>query len=77
MSSEREPDTEAGGYIEDDPAAWLAFVDAVRQYAEQFDAMTRHLGTPDAAAEVLAGSMLSYLADEHSVFVRSEETRHE
>lgn len=68
----REPDTEAGSYIEDDPAAWLAFVQAVRRYADAFVPLTAHLGGPDAAAEIVAGSMLSYLADQHHVFVRSE-----
>ena len=70
-AGDRDVNAEAGDYIEDDPAAWAAFVGAVRQYAEQFDNLAKHLGTPDAAAEVLAGAMLSYLADEHDVFVRS------
>lgn len=72
MTTEREVNAEAGDYIEDDPAAWLAFVEAMRRYGARFESMTTHLGSPNAAAEVLAGAMLSYLADEHSVFVRSE-----
>ena len=63
---------EAGDYIEDEPATWLAVVKAMRRYGEHFAPLTANVGDPDGAAEILAGSMLGYLASVHSVFVRFE-----
>jgi len=62
---------EAGDYIEDDPAAWSALVDAFGLYASQLDDLAEHLGTRHGAVEVLAGAMLSRLADVHSLYLRS------
>lgn len=65
-----EVNTEAGDYLEDDPAAWLALVEAVRRYGSAFAPLAEYI--EDGAAEVLAGTIASYLADQHGVFLRSE-----
>jgi|SRR5712671_4457095 len=65
-----EPNVEAGDYIEDDPEAWVAWVQVLRRYGPEFGKLTAHLGSEDAAAEVLAGTMLSVLADQHGLYLR-------
>ena len=71
----RTPDVEAGSYIEDDPAAWEAFLEGARRY---FTDNLAHLRAKfgDDGIGIAAGAMLSYLADEHGVYLgRDEATR--
>jgi hypothetical protein len=64
-----EPNTEAGDYLEDDPEAWKALVEAVRRYGLHVAPLTARIG--DGAFEVVAGSIAAYLADQHGVFIAS------
>lgn len=71
MSEPRmDPNTEAGDYIEDDPQAWEQWLATVRRYVPDYPALVAHLaGKEDAAAEIIAGTMLSYLADRFGIFL--------
>jgi hypothetical protein len=66
---------EAGDYIEDDPEAWAAWLAMVREYGPQFAALSAHLGADDAAAEVIAGTVLSRLADRHGLYLTRQAPR--
>jgi hypothetical protein len=67
-----EPNTEAASYIEDDPEAWSGWVDTVRRYAHHFGPLIAELGSEEAAASVLGGTILAYLADQHGLYLRRE-----
>lgn len=64
-----EVNAEAGAYIEEHPAMWTAFVSVFDMYGSQIDPLAAHLGDRSGAIEILAGSMLSRLADEHGVYL--------
>lgn len=64
--------TEAGDYLEDDPRAWAAIVEAVQRYALHNEALIAHVGSEPSAAAIIAGAMASFLADQHGVYLRSE-----
>jgi hypothetical protein len=61
---------EAGDYIEDDPLAWEVFVGALRTYCGDIGALREQFGAK--GYEIAAGAMLSYLADQHGVYIRRE-----
>jgi hypothetical protein len=65
----KEPNVEAGDYIEDDPEAWKAWVTVIRRYAPHWAGLSAHVNTPDDAAEIVAGTMLSVLADEFDLYL--------
>jgi hypothetical protein len=70
---EREPDVEAGDYIEDDPVAWAAWIETVRRYVPgYYRELVEHIGTDEGAASIVGGAMLSYLADQHGLFLSRE-----
>lgn len=62
-----EADAEAGDYIEDQPETWAAFVETLRRYHDHLNAARDRYG--DDAYGIVAGAMLSYLYDEHSVYL--------
>jgi len=54
---------------EDDPAVWASWLATVRKYAPEYVKLVRHLKSEDGAAEVLASTMLSVLADQHGLYL--------
>jgi hypothetical protein len=70
----REANTEAGAYIEDDPVAWEAFCEALNRYHDYLPSLKERFG--DDAIKIVAGSMLAFLADQHEVFVESQQGSH-
>lgn len=75
LAAALEVNPEAGDYFEDEgPLAWDAWVNVVKTYSARFAGLSASIGE-DGAASVLAGTMLSYLADQHCLFLRREPNR--
>jgi hypothetical protein len=64
----KEPNVEAGDYIEDDLEAWEAFLEGARRYfGEHLPNLREQFG--DEGIGIACGAMLAYLADEHGVYL--------
>ena len=69
LMTDTEPiNVEAGDYIEDDPKAWDEWLETVRRYVPAYQQLVPSLGA-DGAGEVVAGTMLSYLADRFGIYL--------
>lgn len=67
--TERMPNTEAADYIEDDPQAWAAWLDALGRFIPFHDSLTDHFRTHATADSIIGGSILAYLADTYGLYL--------
>lgn len=74
MNEERAPDLEAGAYIEDDPEAWAAWLEALGRFVPFQPTLADHFNSPATATDVIGGSIIAYLADRYGLYLLRADT---